>query len=197
MSNPWDPLPLSTKGESTPEPILIRIGQAITAWEMLEYFLSSIFKDIVTCGLCWPGSAERAYGTVISFAGRSEMLAAAIDASLLFKKDSDLKRALNELTNKSKGYSGRRNQIAHGSLVHWTESGRELGYFWMPPSYSAVQHRYKEMELPVPKSRFGLIELDFYIAEFQKLRVEAMELTRLLSGHLAELRQSFERKTKR
>ncbi len=80
-----------------------------------------------------PGVA-RAYGSVVSGAGRVGMLKQVIEASFSFDQASiDLhNRALNKIID----LSARRNEIAHGKVSAPTVNDEYFGHCLMPPSYN-------------------------------------------------------------
>jgi hypothetical protein len=58
--------------------------------------------------------ATRAYGSVLTFRGRAEMVEAASEAYFFSTPDSELEPELNEVLKEARNYATRRNEIAHG-----------------------------------------------------------------------------------
>ena len=63
-------------------------------------------------------AAIRAYGSVIAFRGRSEMVKAAASAYFHENPNRLSQKRLSDLLNLAGRYSARRNEIAHGLLTN-------------------------------------------------------------------------------
>jgi hypothetical protein len=79
MSNPWDvptPLPL---GDNRVDDTFTAVGRALSSWEQVEESLADLFALFTGSVRQFPdiSPAIRAYGSVISFKGRTDMVQAA------------------------------------------------------------------------------------------------------------------------
>src|SRR6202047_2518997 len=94
------------------------VGRALTRWEEFEVVFASLFSALVAAEDD-NAAAIRAYGSVITFRGRAEMVKSAAEVHFsLFRNsalEKDFRALVNELTNHA---SARRNEIAqHASGV--------------------------------------------------------------------------------
>jgi hypothetical protein len=149
----WDRPVLPTTGDADQDTTFAAIGRALSAWEALEGALGHIFA--ATLGVPWYSEMPtlRAYGAVASFSGRADMLNAAIEASFFGKTavaDRMVKAGLERLIERAIGFSGRRNDIAHGVVgehPHYYSgtgalfSGPQTLGFVLLPSYFATGKR--------------------------------------------------------
>jgi hypothetical protein len=114
---PWDIPPMPQKGDDDAQTLYVAIGLALTNWNNLEQRLSNVFACLLTGEEPLP--AERAYGAVVTFAGRMEMIKAAAEAfffSYPVIEGEQLQSSLSELTKEALNFSARRNELAHGAV---------------------------------------------------------------------------------
>ena len=119
MSNPWDIPPRRNHGDFNARDLFAAIGEALTEWEQVEAACARLFAVLVSVSRksTYHAPAIRAYGTVISYPGRCEMLKAAAEAYFLRRKSKRdaWENKLNSLVNESVNFSARRNEIAQQS----------------------------------------------------------------------------------
>jgi hypothetical protein len=138
MPNPWDVPPKSkipTDYDVKPEALYEAVGSALSSWQYVEDTVALIFKALVSDGI--PNNtyepskspAERAYGSVISFEARATMVAVAAEAFFYKNPHTDYEKQLRELLKACRGWSARRNDIAHGKIA-----GSPLNYYVGDPS---------------------------------------------------------------
>jgi hypothetical protein len=164
------------RGEISTDRIYLAVGRAMSRWEHAESALIKLFQllcESESLAVC------RAYGSIVSAAGRSEALLA---ASLEFYARRELLPPI-ELTSLIKAFGvagGFRNKIAHGIVTGCdAPDGEHLGYYLMPPSYT-TRHR----ATPRPAERWWLSAKYFYVvsdiescsSRFEELLMEAMRL---------------------
>jgi hypothetical protein len=106
---PSDQLPWLPEGEAQADSIHLAVGRALHTWELMESALARIFGALVQSRA---EGALRAYGSVVSFSGRKDMLTMAFECYP--KKDDPIASAFPNLLDEIKEFSARRNEIAHG-----------------------------------------------------------------------------------
>jgi len=137
MPNPWDRSPQPDKGELSAEDIFVSVGRALSAWENLEAALGDFFAFIVGAGFGLTDPALRAYGSVSSFANRATMLEEAAAAYFHDNPNSHFKERFRQvITVECRGFSGRRNQIAHGRVQGAFNKSGGIGMYLMPSLYA-------------------------------------------------------------
>ena len=99
------------------------VGRALTEWETLESYLGLIFGIFVGASRDTE-PAMRAYGSVLTFRGRADMLeAAGLAFYLISPHPSQVFFA--EILKQSRGFSARRNEIAHGIVQLYFQDWRQ------------------------------------------------------------------------
>ncbi len=136
LPKPWDVPPPPKAGDKDETTLYAAIGRALTAWSELEERFASIFACLVVAGE--PEPAARAYGSVLTFRGQKEMIAAAAEAFFFLypnegrNEGSQLQAALGELLTEAGNFAPRRNEIAHGLVLEnkpLAFDGRASGLF--------------------------------------------------------------------
>lgn len=144
MINPWDVRPQSDMGDRDSEVLFAAIGQALTEWENVESSLAELFAVFVSArgkSTFWK-PAILAYGTIISFKSRCDMLRAAGEAYFSTRKHFQGKaRNFKELVDRAGNYAARRNEIAHGqvsavTLFYPRKPPRPGGYHLFPSIFN-------------------------------------------------------------
>jgi hypothetical protein len=155
MTDAYRVLPPPEKGEENPEVLWLSIGRAFTSWERLEDEISDLFA-VFTGGA--PGGqaspAKRAYGAIVGFKGRQDMVSAAaemffgqpiigpVDVAAGKAAEKETKSLLNDAGK----LAARRNEIAHGQVkqfaIHsprFQELGlkTDLTWYLLPPGYNS------------------------------------------------------------
>jgi hypothetical protein len=140
MAGIWDiPLPPQI-GDASEDITFASVGRALTRWEEFETIFASLFASLV--GTHDNNTAAvRAYGSVITFRGRADMVRAAAEVHFHLYPDSEVEKKfdsfINELTNHA---CARRNEIAHG-IVKMEPRGSERHFYLSPPHYAANKNR--------------------------------------------------------
>ena len=130
MSNPWDIPPHPSNGDFDESALFASIGRALTEWEQVEAACAELFAVLVSVSQrsAQHAPAIRAYGTVISFKARCEMLKAAATAYFHHrrKKKVRFEKQLKTLIDECLSFSARRNEIAHGqvSMLYYIRRGK-------------------------------------------------------------------------
>jgi hypothetical protein len=121
---PWAVPPRATVfDEPSGKELFVAVGGALSSWQFVEDVIASIFEVLVagTQGR-WTyvnsmSPAERAYGSVVSFDGRAGMVEAAAEAFFYVNHHHIYEARLKDLLKTCRGWSGRRNEVAHGRIA--------------------------------------------------------------------------------
>lgn len=135
---PWDIPPLPNEGDEKDATTFEAAGRALSAWEAFELELSRTFGALIGAnrGLL---PAIRAYGSVLTFRGRVDMVKAAAEVFfLVHQNEAKLKTELRELLKLAMLYSPRRNEIAHGIVLRYAQFlfADSRGYCLGPAAYA-------------------------------------------------------------
>lgn len=139
---PWDAPPRSTTYDKDPEVLFAAIGSALSSWQYVEDAIARIFEVLVSesnVRSIYPASmspAERAYGSIVSFDGRASMVEAAAEAFFHVNRHSTYPDRLRELIKACRGWSARRNEVAHGRIGG---SPVDLNYCALGPAESSAR----------------------------------------------------------
>jgi hypothetical protein len=194
-TNPWDVRRAET-AEKDPDALYLSIGRALSAWERMEQRFAGLFSFF--CG----GSMDvltaiRAYGSVITFRGRADMLRSAAEAYFHPTPVHKFKDTFTELLNRACNLSPRRNEIAHGCVeVAFYESlppeslgpTQRLNHFlsaqrWLlfPAEYATNKHELTPPEagkVAMVRRKYGYssVEIDHYRQQFDGLRQDVWKM---------------------
>src|SRR5438093_592088 len=113
VRKPWDIPPIPKRGDSEENITFESVGRALTGWEIFEIELSRLFSSLTGTGDGTIASI-RAYGSVLTFRGRAEMIEAAASVHFSLLPDKDFEKAMKDLLTAGARYAARRNEIAHG-----------------------------------------------------------------------------------
>jgi hypothetical protein len=178
----WDIPPPPQIGDASEDITFTSVGRALTRWEEFEVVFASLFSALVATKDN-NAAAIRAYGSVITFRGRAEMVRAAAEVhfSLFRNCNSALEKGfrafVNELTNHA---SARRNEIAHGVvrvtpiIKHYTVVPQ---YFLYPPYYASNKLQLnridssdgRQMARYEPKYIYSSVEINQFARAFSDL----------------------------
>jgi hypothetical protein len=197
--NPWDVLE-PDGAETEPEKLYASIGRALSEWEWTEQQLAHFFGFF--CGGEDTFAARRAYGSVITFRGRADMLRSAAEAHFHTKPGHKMKDRFEGLLKLTGNYSPRRNEIAHGLVTaayYEFEEGRSPqkhsveeflnAQRWLlcPPEYATN----KITLMPIGddekitgrrKYAYSCKEIDHYGKQFREIRQDLWKLMLDWSG---------------
>lgn len=134
-NNPWAQPPYANPPEADEAALFEAVGRALTSWEHLEAALATLFVRFIAYDR-ESLAARRAYGSVVSFMGRAEMLTEAASAYFSFHPDEQLSDSFRRVSNACRQAAARRNDIAHGSVVEVYFVGKVPGYALAPGSYN-------------------------------------------------------------
>jgi len=189
--NSWDVLPIESKGDEDPAQLFTAVGAALTAWERLDAEQAALFALLVGSR---QGAAVAAYGTVTSPSAKAEMVRAA--AEVLYQPFetllSDIKVAVSELQH----LAGRRNDIAHGIVSHYSGSANggpmiRHGFFLAPNPFNTG----KKLSFDKQAEQFGAVpvggvryaytakQVDHYAKQFDACRAVMSDLYDKVRDH--------------
>lgn len=172
MLNPWDVRPRCKRGDDTPEPIYLKVGEALTAWEHLESKLAELF-DCLVSGAPSAMQSNRAgfcaFVAVKTSSARTELLQAAAPRALDGSKH--LAWAADFLSRVSH-FGARRNELAHGMVFNLGEHGFQLG----PNNTMPTKWHKKGQQAGSATFQYGSADVSHYADEFSKLYAECLLL---------------------
>jgi hypothetical protein len=122
----------------------------------------------------------RAYGSVTSFSGRSDMLKAASVPHFLLYPGPSLKKQFNDLMYAAKQFSTRRNEIAHGIVQPYFQGGADGGYALIPSYFATKKRLVQQGETEADPLTFKIVYaynsegLLHWMTQFQNLSSEAL-----------------------
>ena len=139
--NPWDAPPPPRHGDFNTDITFAAVGRALTQWELFESEMAELFAVFIGANRRDTFGATRAYGAVMSFTGRTEVVWAAADVFFIIHENPNLRERVKAHIDSAKLYGIRRNEIAHGAVREfvWPPRGKQsvLG----PARYSTKKNR--------------------------------------------------------
>ncbi|MGO8865347.1 MAG: hypothetical protein ACLQME_02490 [Alphaproteobacteria bacterium] len=176
----WATPGIPAKGDENEEALYASIGRALSAWEQFEGLLAFLFAAFII-----PEhdseAARRAYGSVVSFTGRADLLKSA--AAILFRNfpNEKLQRELGTLLKTARRAAPQRNNIAHGIVqsFHLREPYPKPQQFALFPAYyNTSRHDVWGM----PEYAFTKEMVDRFRDQFLKLQEPVESIARELTG---------------
>ena len=196
---PWDVPTPPKKGDATKEEVFVAIGGALSAWESLEGWLVTIFAELVAPN-DFPLAARRAYGSILTFRGRKEMIEAAAKAVFFAFPNDTLQERLKSFLNEAQNFAARRNEIAHGIVKeYWPKMlptrfpTKEFALG--PPEYATNKTDLEPGRLilePIyhtPSYAYSSVEIEGFKRHFERMKSEARVLFLDVSQHQDATRQ--------
>jgi hypothetical protein len=161
------------------------IGRALSTWEWFEGHLAVAFRYFIRAPDPNNFAPLRAYGSVMAFGGRMDMIKAAADAYLAQTPNPEIEGALAVVYSKAIKFGPRRNEIAHGMVQPYDDGqGHDSGYV-LSASYYATNKR-KVAALPtfrtMPTYEYSSVEIDAFERGFWGLYNDAVTLITLLAS---------------
>jgi hypothetical protein len=150
MASPWDVPPHAEVGDASEDITFASVGRALTKWEEFEVMFASLFATLVgTDGNTAP--AIRAYGSVIAFRGRADLVRNAAEVHFMLFPDERLEKRFSAFINQlTKHAAARRNEIAHGIVKPYASmvDGKPTRTFALfPPYYAANKNELERIEV--------------------------------------------------
>jgi hypothetical protein len=150
---------LTAKRENSPDAVYVAVGRALSEWENLEGVLAHWFQGMLSSKSIAP---FRAYGAIIGFQARANMLIAAAEVYFGEIERPDLLEKFKSMVNNLKDISSIRNNIAHGSV------GCEDDGYWLSPSAQTKKLTLRGER----KYRYNAADIDRHRESFRQATLE-------------------------
>jgi len=189
MKNPWDPRDPSPMGDSDENAIFNAVGRALTEWEQVENACARLFAIVVSVNQrrTYHAPAVRAYGCIVSVPTKCEMLRLAATPYFARRKSkTQFEAQFRKLVAEYADFSGRRNDIAHGSVnrVFITEKRTAkghrrgaIGFYLLPSFYNPKKFKEEKFSYQYTSS-----DVTYYKQEFTKLSLRIGGLGERMEG---------------
>jgi hypothetical protein len=112
MPNPWDQPPMPKHGDANNGVLFEWVGRLMSQWEHVEYNLSRLYS--VFAGNPDDGETLREYGKGTIFRERLRKFRECANRYFLAHPNQELEAEFDALCMAAEGFSGRRNEVAHG-----------------------------------------------------------------------------------
>jgi uncharacterized protein YqgQ len=177
--HPWNVLPTLPIGDANTSTLFQSVGYALTQWEIMEVELSRLFGALLRSPPRWTSArstlsstplarasgAERAYGMIVGFGGRADMIEAAAETVLYrHRLRATVKGLIDEIGN----FSPRRNEIAHGIVMHVSD-GKVNRNHYLCPNYTNAKKVSYASDRAEWKYMYTAEQIDQYAEHFAKL----------------------------
>ena len=181
------------RGSNNEDIIFMGVGRALSAWERFEWQLAIVFGLLVSRDGD-PLAARRAYGSVVSFRGRTDMVLAASRAAFWQEPGAEIHKELENHIIEAGRFSARRNEIAHGVVDMYDRGippfiGGHPGFALGPARYATNKIKIKEArhaleaEHLAPGYAYSAPELAVFSEHFQRLCEDASRIVIKLFQH--------------
>ncbi|HEY4345811.1 MAG TPA: hypothetical protein VGN05_15785 [Parvibaculum sp.] len=190
---PWDRPPLPAKGDDDERNTFEWVGRALSEWEHFEAYFGLIFGVLVGAKN-ETEPALRAYGSVMTFRGRGDMIRAAADAYFV-KHPHPAQAMLKLLLDEATGFAALRNDIAHGIVQPYSPDGQTIqGSALIPARHATKTRKLAKQTSGAPSTitlayAYGSAELMAITKEFHLLANRTMGLHRNMLIALQEKRR--------
>ena len=196
--NPWN-VPLPPKRGDARKSITYRaVGHALSDWEYFEFSLNLVFR--VICKTEWDIPLIRAYGSIMTYRGRAEMIESAADAYFRRHQTKSLQSEFRRLMNMADRFAARRNEVAHGRVERYCDFDPSKRGWCLFPSGIATNKREFTVEtfdlrkperltgrVTKPKYVYSSVEIDIFGQGFWDLAVQTGWLAgEIVSGQIRE-----------
>ena len=141
---PWDPPPLALdSGDVSASVTYEAVGRALSQWEKFESELAALFAVFVGGHPTSVPPAIRAYGSIQTFRGRADMIEAAAEAffAIFPNPQLDLETRASKFMVRARGWSSRRNEIAHGVVWEPHFANGKKGAALFPSRYATSKNK--------------------------------------------------------
>ena len=138
MNNPWERLPAHETGDVDDKSTYEAVGRALSQWEILETFLAHLFSVFVeNRGNVDTAACEDFRSTPVTGNRFAKLEAAA--KRYFVAGNGKHRKAFEELFRLCTNLANRRNEIAHGCVMHATVFDHSSkGYFLTPAFFLPI-----------------------------------------------------------
>ncbi len=189
MPEPWDRPPMPKRGNRSERVLFEAVGRALMAWEEIETALAHLYAALATGDRFHPVS-NREYGKPPTFIERLKGVEKKAARYFVKLPDQERESEFARIFALSTGFSGRRNDIAHGRvrLIHWiiNPGSREallslagtkaMQSCMIPAHFKGDKFTSENLPLYVYTSR----EINHIAAQFWPISRRVAELARLV-----------------
>jgi hypothetical protein len=194
MANPWDIPPRPKRGDRSPTAIYTAVGQTMSAWEYVEFDLADIFAVFAGARVTNEIGSEpaaRAYGTIVSYRTRCDVLAAAAKAFFKRNPGTRLERPFRNLLKKCDGWANRRNDVAHGLVLRVQIIP---GYCLYPTPYNAKKYPLDSQDAVFI---YRASQIRKFVTSIRKLRRQSRNFLSRLDAEIARRQRAREQLAER
>lgn len=190
-----DPPP---KGDAEARTLYQAVGEALSQWEMVDQGLADLFL-VFTCepstGEITRHAVRRAYGSIISTAGRREAIRVAADVyfGAPDKKALEIQRGLNDVLKAAELAAKLRDDIAHGIgivdlEVVTSRNGKvvkeeQFGSFLMPPEYNTGRTHTHIIDHEHPSSAYRA-RYCYNSSDIERIKLKFWELKSIITRYV-------------
>lgn len=185
--NPWNAQPEPDVGDASADITFLAVGRALSDWENFEFQFSSIFVACVNATGPGRTAAQRAYGSIVSFSARREMVTTAVKTFLAARHDAAIETDFAKLNNEAKEYGARRNEIAHGIVQPFvgrsdekTLPDKTWGWALFPPYYNSNKNDLLSLgddtEVFSPRYAYSSVEIGVIASGFRDIAPRAAQI---------------------
>ena len=177
MANPWDLLPFPRQGDRSPNVTFRYVGLVVTSWESVEFELARLYS--VFAGDPDGLAIQEIYGAGRIFRERLATLRRSFDKYRISNPCQYREGEFDRLTAAAEGFSDRRHEIAHGTVLrvdfitHFRTKFEpwygDKPQFLLVPSYYTRRFHDK-----------GLPKYAYSSTEMNELSARLLELSRML-----------------
>src|SRR5262245_4088818 len=187
MENPWDPPPFPNKADTDDAVIFAGVGRVLTEWELVEFVLGTIYSIF---------RGDQSLKLVLEYGVLGEVFSRRyprlkIEADSYFARYSNpsIHQQFHKLSERTIGYSGRRNEVAHGFVF----AVQQTSYFkvrlgkvpthtnlWLlvPPAYALKKHIGTDQ----PPYAYSSTELNALAKNLNELSTDLQNFRHVLQG---------------
>lgn len=137
--NDWGKRMLPARGDWSAARLHQCVGGALSAWEDFEAEFANLFLAVVSPNI-YSLPVLRAFGSVVTFNGRLDMVKAAAQAKFAFLS-SPHERRFDLAIKRAERLAPRRNEIAHGSVSIFAVHPNKAKGLALMPGEHARRHR--------------------------------------------------------
>jgi hypothetical protein len=174
-------------GDEDEEALYSSVGRALSEWERFENLLAFLFAAFII-----PEhdseAARRAYGSVVSFGGRADLLKGASGIYFRNFRDSIIEDEFDSLVKIARRASTQRNNIAHGIVLPFLirqPHPNPMQFALFPAYYNTNKHDVHGM----PDYAFSKAVIDRFREQFSKLQEPLISVARAITRkHVCQAR---------
>jgi hypothetical protein len=176
----WALPKIPAAGDEDEEALYSSVGRALSEWERFENLLAFLFAAFII-----PKhdseAARRAYGSVVSFGGRADLLKGAAGVYFRNFHHTVIEDEFDSLIKIARRASTQRNNIAHGVVLPFLirqPHPKPMQFALFPSYYRTNKHDVHGM----PDYAFSKAIIDRFREQFSKLQEPLISVARAVTG---------------